>query len=132
MASGAKGVVANIPEVTSIPYFTTAKWNDAKLDAVQVEKWAPFVTTFNQTLDALQQDGSIADAALRKLHYQEGNHNPFLIVDADLKDVSTRLKPIEKELEKQGVAADKAEKWVKLFGQARPAHKRDFILIEGT
>jgi hypothetical protein len=30
-ARGAKGAIANIPDVTSIPYFTTIPWNGVQL-----------------------------------------------------------------------------------------------------
>lgn len=129
---GAKGVVANIPNVTSIPYFTTVGWNDSHMDIVQLQKWTPFITAFNKVLDSLEEAGTIKDAALRKLHYTVGQHNPFLIVDTDLKtDIANDLNSLKPLLIGQGVKMKEpdATQLLASLGRARPAHKGDFILL---
>lgn len=129
---GAKGGVANIPNVTSIPYFTTVGWNDSHMDTVQLQKWTPFITAFNKILDSLEEAGTIKDAALRKLHYTVGQHNPFLILDMDLKtDIANDLNSLKPLLIGQGVKMKEpdATQLLASLGRARPAHKGDFILL---
>lgn len=61
-ANGAKGVIGNVPYVTSVPYFTTIPYNGLKLTATQATQL------------------TAAYAALG-ITFNEGN-NPFIIADA--------------------------------------------------
>jgi hypothetical protein len=64
-ANGAKGVIANIGDVTSIPYFTTIPYNGLTLDATQ----------------AAQLNAAYAPLASFGVSFKEGS-NPFMILDA--------------------------------------------------
>jgi hypothetical protein len=59
--NGAKGVLAKIPDITKMPYFTTIPWNGITLDASNTE-------LLNSNFNPL-------------FYYSEGS-NPFLIVDS--------------------------------------------------
>ncbi|KXK42155.1 MAG: hypothetical protein IT215_09085 [Chitinophagaceae bacterium] len=63
--NGAKGAIANIPNVTSIPYFTTIPWNGVKLTQGKAD-----------TLNALYNQLGITN-----ITWTEGN-NGFVIVDS--------------------------------------------------
>lgn len=72
-ANGAKGVIANVPDVTSLPYFTTVPYNGLKLDAPT----AAYLT-------------SVYAGAGLPYTFHEGE-NPFIIADAT---VPGGLRPI--------------------------------------
>lgn len=69
-ANGAKGVVATIPDVTKMPYFTTIPWNGLNLDESNV-------TTLNNIYNPLN------------FYFQLGS-NPFMILDPAANDFGVR------------------------------------------
>lgn len=88
-----KGVIVNIPDVTTIPYFTTVTWNAITLDAAT----ATTVTTslannYNGFLDAMKTAGVITQAEFdkRKLTYVAGK-NGVLISDETLTDLTAAM-----------------------------------------
>lgn len=84
--NGAKGVVANVPYVTSIPYFTTVGWNALVLTQAQADGLNGAFAAYNGALDSPQIAGQINDAdevASRKLSFKAGA-NGFLFLDTDL------------------------------------------------
>ncbi len=92
-----KGVISNIPDVTSIPYFFTVTWNTITLDQTTVSALtstsatAPGLSTsYNGFLDQLKSLGVITQAEVdkRKLTFKVGAGNPILIDDETLTDLS--------------------------------------------
>lgn len=79
------GVVANIPDVTSIPFLNTVKWNQAVLDANQAAALNNAFAPYNMLVQGNLQAGIItqAEADLRTISFNAGA-NGFLIVDSDL------------------------------------------------
>lgn len=69
-ASGAKGVLATIPDVSEMPYFTTIPWNGLTLDAANN-------TTLNSIYNPLG-------------YYFSVGSNPFMIVDSTANDFAVR------------------------------------------
>lgn len=69
-ANGSKGVLATIPDVSEIPYFTTIPWNGLTLDAANN-------TTLNSIYNPLGYYFSIGS-------------NPFMIVDSTANDFAVR------------------------------------------
>jgi len=69
-ANGAKGVLATIPDVTQMPYFTTIPWNGLNLDETNV-------TTLNNIYNPLG-------------FYFDLGSNPFMIEDPSANDFSVR------------------------------------------
>ena len=63
IANGAQGVIANIPDITNIPHFTTVPYNGL-------------------TLSATQAAGLNAAYAATGASFKEGSGNAFMIVDA--------------------------------------------------
>ena len=93
-STGAKGIVANLPSVTSIPYFTTVPYNAIPLDAATAAflNSAAAYGTYNggiqQALAALTGTGlfTAEEAAKRTINFSEGQ-NAVVIIDEDLTDL---------------------------------------------
>ena len=85
----AKGAVANIPDVTTIPFFTTVPYNPVTLVQAQVDQLNPGYATYNGGLDAAFGGGAIsaAERDARKIVFVVGK-NPVTIVDEKLTDLS--------------------------------------------
>ncbi len=70
-----QGVVANIPDVTSIPFFTTVPYNAITLDADQVEALKQAYAPYNQVMEG---------AGLPcRINWSKGK-NPMVIWDKDM------------------------------------------------
>ena len=90
--AGAKGVIANIPNVTKIPFFTTVPHNPIPLD----EATAAFLNgpdnygRYNAGLGQLQAAGLISaeEVARRTISFSAGEGNAVVILDEDLTDLS--------------------------------------------
>lgn len=61
-----KGVVGNIPSVSSFPYFTTISWNQLKLSAEQVAQLTPLAEGYNTALLNLKNSEIISEAEYNK------------------------------------------------------------------
>ena len=91
-AGGAKGVVANVPYVSSLPHFTAVPYNPVPLEAANAEAvnqgFAPYNGGIQQALAALKDTGLFteAEAARRTISFAEGQ-NAVVIVDEDLTDL---------------------------------------------
>ncbi|WP_395056953.1 SGNH/GDSL hydrolase family protein [Flavobacterium sp.] len=81
-AGGKKGVVANLPYVSSLPYFTRVPYNPVTLNAAQVAQLNSGFATYNGGLTyAVANLGlSQAEADRRKVVFVVGK-NPVIIVD---------------------------------------------------
>ncbi|TMM58177.1 G-D-S-L family lipolytic protein [Maribacter algarum] len=90
-AGGAKGVIANIPDVTSIPYFTTVPHNPIPLDAATAGAVNTAYAAYNGGLAQLQQLGVISaeEVARRTISFSEGATNAAVIIDEDLTDLTS-------------------------------------------
>lgn len=85
-ANGAKGVVANIPDVTSIPYFTTVPHNPIPLDANTAAAVNNAYAAYNGGLLQAEQAGLISanERAARTINFAASSSNAVVIVDEDL------------------------------------------------
>ena len=125
VAGGAKGVLLNIPDVTSIPYFTTVPAQIIPLDAATAGAVnAQFAQYNDQILPLLVQFGVITqeEADSRVVNFVEGFNYP-IIVDNDLTDVSQVL---------QGPPGNLPEELANLLGQLRQATSDDFIVLPAS
>ena len=88
-AGGAKGVVATVPSVTSIPYFTTVPFNPVPLDNATATQLNSVYATYNGGLDLAFSNGLITnqERMKRKINFVAGK-NPVVIVDNDLTNLS--------------------------------------------
>ncbi len=111
-SGGAKGVIANIPDVTSIAHFTTVPHNPVPLDAATagflnsasaygaynggLDAALAFLTANPMTLGALfpatadmtSLELATAEIARRKITFSEGEGNAVVILDEDLTDLT--------------------------------------------
>ncbi len=88
-ANGAKGVVATLPDVTSIPYFTTVPYNPVPLDAGTAAFVNNAYATYNGGLQFAVGNGLITaeEAAQRTIAFAAGQ-NAVVIVDEDLTNLT--------------------------------------------
>ncbi len=89
VANGAKGVVANIPDVTSIPYFTTVPYNPVPMDAATATMVNQGYAPYNAGLAQAEAAGLInaAERAKRSINFAAGN-NAVVIEDEYLTNLS--------------------------------------------
>ena len=114
-----KGVIANIPNVTSIPFFTTVPYNAVPLDEAQATALnAQLVGRLKPVLTALGQGDRLKTLVV--------GQNPLLIKDETLTDLSSQ---ITAALTRNGVSAAEATFIGTTYGQARHATSEDLILL---
>jgi len=119
---GAKGVLINIPDVTSIPYFTTVPGPAIPLDAATAGAVnAQFALYNTQVLPGLAGLGIItpSEAASRVVNFSAGQNYP-IIVDNDLTDISAIL---------QGPPFNLPAQTAGLLGKLRQANSGDLTLL---
>ena len=95
-ANGAKGVVATVPNVDLLPFFTTVPYNPVPLDAATAgavnNAYAQYNAGIQQAFGALvlqgvmPQDKATVEIAKRTISFSEGN-NPVVIIDENLTDL---------------------------------------------
>lgn len=125
-AGGAKGVVANIADVTSIPYFTTVPFDP--LDVCNPDFKAQ-VPTLNATFAGLNQVFAALDFPERSIVFSETATSPIIIKDEDLVDISAQ---ITATLIAVGTDPGQAAVFGFLYGQARPAAANDLIVLTAS
>lgn len=119
-SNGAKGVVATIPSVTSIPYFTTVPYNALPAEA----------TATNTA--ALQLYGFLAQVTggrIMPLSTVAGSKNPVLIVDEDLTSLSAQISGAASTIP---TLAPFATALGQLYGKARQATANDLIVLPAS
>ncbi|HBU77376.1 MAG TPA: G-D-S-L family lipolytic protein [Muricauda sp.] len=91
-ANGADGAIANLPNVTDIPYFTTVPHNPIPLDAATAAylNSAEAYGAYNAGLAQLQQLSIITEEELEKrtISFAAGEGNAVVIIDEDLTDLT--------------------------------------------
>lgn len=92
-AGGRKGVIANLPYVNSLPYFTTVPYNPVPLDAATIGLLMNTTNGYGLYNGALQlalANNLItpAEAARRTIAFHPGSDNAVVIVDSYLTDLS--------------------------------------------
>ena len=119
VAGGAKGVLLNIPDVTSIPYFTTVPTRTIPLDAATAGGLNAQFALYNGALGQLVAGGFISpeEAAIRQINFIEGINYPIM-TDVDLTDVTAIL--IGAGLDPQTAA---------LLGQLRQVKSDDLVVL---
>ncbi|MEL4308972.1 G-D-S-L family lipolytic protein [Joostella sp. CR20] len=88
-SGGAKGIVANIPNVTTIPFFTTVPYNAIPLDAQTASVLNQAYAQYNGGLLQAQSFGLITaeEVAQRTIQFSAGQ-NAVVILDEDLTDLT--------------------------------------------
>jgi hypothetical protein len=123
-ASG--GVVFNIPDVTTIPFFTTVPQNPIPLDQPTAAGLGQIFGLYNtQILPGLQGLGIISEAevASRQVNFQAGEGNFVTIRDENLTDIAPFL---------QNPPFSLPPEIANLFGQVRQATMEDLITLTAS
>lgn len=130
-SNGAKGVVATIPNVTSIPYFTTVPYNPLTAAVIGGQAGEAAGVALIQAANA-QLYGPISAALtafgqpnrIHTLSTTEGN--PLLIKDETLTNMAPQL---TLALQAAGYTLPEATFIANIFGQARQATSSDLVLL---
>lgn len=124
-ANGAKGVVATIPDVTSIPYFTTVPYAPLSSDdpnfAASIPQLQLLYGALNQLYAALGVSG-------RNLAVNTFGYTPLLIKDEALTDVGPMLEAAAMASGEPMLQAI-APVLGAYFGQVRQATPNDYVLL---
>ncbi|PIF43595.1 GDSL-like lipase/acylhydrolase family protein [Chryseobacterium sp. 52] len=116
-----KGVIANIPYVTSIPFFTTVPYNPLTPTTLGAN-----LATLNASLyGPLKQALTAFGAGDRINLLSSTSSNPVLIKDVALTDLSAQLTAALTP----SLGAPTAAAFGQIFGQARQATSEDYILL---
>ena len=118
--NGAKGVVATIPSVTSIPFFTTVPYNALPAEAT------------SSNVSALQLYGFLAQVTggrISPLSTAAGSKNPLLISDETLSNLNLQIAGAAATIPS---LAPYATALGQLYGRARQATPDDLILLTSS
>jgi hypothetical protein len=129
-AKGAKGVVANLPYVTALPFFTTVPTNAVPgLSPSQAGQLNQLFGGINAALAGASLPARFATIVADDGNPQTTESNPLLILDESLPNISAQITAALTPSLGAGTAAALGG----LYGQARHASsgvgKRDFILL---
>lgn len=120
-----KGVIANIPSVTSIPYFTTVPY--APLSPTN-PSFAPMIDELNNTYAGLNQIFDAVGASDRKIVFSKTAASPVVIKDKDLPDLSATIIAVLTPK----VGAAQATLFGMTYGQARQATAKDLLVLTSS
>ena len=125
-ASGAKGVIANLPYVNTVPFFTTVPTNPVPLNATQVGQLNPLFGAMNSMLAAAGQPARFQTLTASAT-------NPLLIADEMLAFDATALFTAAFQGAPFNYPAATAGFLGNLYGKARHASNatasKDYILL---
>lgn len=125
-ASTKNGILVNIPDVTSIPYFTTVPF--AALNPAD-PKFGPQIPTLNATVAPLNQAFAFLGVPERTITFTETAANAVVIRDESLPDISVQLKQV---LMGGGVDEPTATILAQQFGQTRQANEGDLLVLPSS
>ncbi|CAM3452247.1 G-D-S-L family lipolytic protein [Zobellia roscoffensis] len=139
-SSGAKGVMANIPYVTSIPHFTTVPHDP--IDPAEND-FAAQVPTLNTVYGALNQVYNAMGETARVVVFSDSLNNAVVIKDESLTDISAQItgafnaNPAFPVFVTQlGLSEEAAPLVASLlgatYGQTRPATENDLLVLPSS
>ncbi len=123
-ANGAKGVLATIPDVSSVPFFTTIPYNP--LNPETNATYAAMIPELNTNFGLLNQAFIALGHPERTVIFDENNPSPLLIKDEALDDISAQLNAA---LQAGGLDATTAAVFSAQYGQCRQANANDLIVL---
>ncbi|MBN1952094.1 MAG: hypothetical protein JW801_12910, partial [Bacteroidales bacterium] len=121
-ANGAKGVVANIPNITSLPYFFIVPYNP--LDPGN-PAFGSQINSLNETFGMLNQVFAALGVPERSITFSSDAASALVIEDESLQDISAQLTAA---LIDAGLDPGTAQIFGLLYGQARQAKENDLIM----
>jgi hypothetical protein len=122
-AGGAKGVLINIPDVTSIPYFTTVPYAPlSPLDPV----FGPQIPTLNATYAQLNNAFAFLGVPERSIQFSQTMASAVVVHDESLDNISDALTQV---LIGGGLDQLTATLFGQQYGQARQATPNDLLVL---
>ena len=144
-ANGAKGVVANIPYVTSLAHFTTVPYNALNPvgDSDAAKGLASQIPLLNQVYGSLNQVFTFLGEENRKIEFLTDKANPIVIKDENLTDLSAQITGVLNAsptfpafVQSFGLPAQAAPLVASLlgsiYGQSRPATENDLFVLPSS
>ncbi|WP_026978508.1 lipase [Flavobacterium tegetincola] len=125
-SAGAKGVVANIPDVKTIPHFKVVPFD--ALDSAN-PAFGPQIPTLNATLAPLNQAFAFLGVPERSIVFNANGKSPIVIHDETLPNLSAQLVAV---LQGGGVPAATAALLANQFGQSRQATANDLFVLPAS
>lgn len=126
--TSADGVVANIPNVLTVPFFQAVQWNAINLTAEEAQQLdQSFDQSLNPVLDAVAANfpnHTQEDMNARKVTYQEGD-NPILVNDPTLDDLEEEFD----QLESQGALSQQQREQLVPYEQSRPLTQGELVTL---
>lgn len=129
-SGGAKGVVATIPDVTAIPFFTTVPYNPLAPELIGVDK----IDQLNMLVGLLKQILAQGGQGDRLQLFSKEKANPLLIEDRTLTDMSALLEGGLKLVAASGqlpfpISNEQIKFVAQVFGKVRHATASDLLLL---
>jgi len=124
--TGAKGALINIPDVTSIPYFTTVPF--AALSPLD-PTFGPQIPTLNATFGLLNQAFTALGVPERSIVFSQTAASAVVIFDEDLPNIAENLTQV---LIAGGLDAGTATVYGLQYGQARQATAADLLVLPSS
>jgi hypothetical protein len=135
-SGGAKGIIANIPYVTTIPHFTTVPHNPLEpLDKDgELTDFGKLVPKLNEKFSKLNQAYAYlgsqgVDVSGRSIVFSETESSAMVIYDESLPNLASFLAPV---LIKGGLDPLTAGLFANQYGQSRQATKSDLLVLTSS
>ncbi|MFD2564129.1 G-D-S-L family lipolytic protein [Aquimarina rubra] len=122
IANGAKGVVLNLPDVSTLPFFTTVPF--APLSPLD-PNFGPQIPTLNATYGQLNGAFAFLGFPERAIEFSTTGASPVVIRDESLTDISAQLVPVLTP----ALGAAQAAIFAAQYGQARQATSNDLLVL---
>ena len=126
VAGGRKGVIANLPNITTLPHFHVIVYNQLTQANLTVEGVNMVAALNAQLYGPLHNALAYLGQGDRIKLLSTTENNPLLIVDENLPDLSANLKAV---LMGGGLDATAATVMGQIFGKARQAVSTDLICL---
>ena len=125
-SAGAKGVVANIPNITDLPHFRTVPYNPL---SPTNPAFAPQIPVLNAKFAPLNQAFDYLGVPERKMIFSETAASAVVIHDETLPNISTQLTQV---LIGGGLDVPTATILGMQFGQSRQATRTDLLVLPAS
>lgn len=125
-SNGAKGVVANIPYVSTIPHFKVVPYNPL---SPSNPAFGPQIPVLNATFAQLNQAFAFLQVPERSIVFSTTQASPLVIHDESLPNIATQLAQV---LQAGGLDPMTAGLLANQFGQSRQATKDDLFVLPAS
>ncbi|MBT8259503.1 MAG: G-D-S-L family lipolytic protein [Bacteroidia bacterium] len=125
-SNGAKGVVANIPDVTALPFFTTVPHNP--LDPTN-PAFGPQINDLNAAFAPLNQAFDFLGMPERKVEFSATAASPIVVHDESLANIAVQLVQV---LQGGGLDPITSQILAAQYGQSRQATADDLLLLTSS